>query len=556
MPLIMITAGPLQAPPGPLETQPDGAILLSGDMQSGSPASDTLLTSGDMQSGSPSSDNEQTSIPSEGDGGGEGVQLPAFFMAPAASGGDDSNPGTEDEPFLTLEKARDSMRGSSTKRTYLRAGTYNRTAELTLTSSDNNEIWIAYPVETPIIDGGGGAVQFLDANGANGLTWKGITFANSNIPFASGELCLLVGCPNWIVEDCHHDTLADRIWRLQSGSDGCKFLGNTFDSCTDNHIRVENSDNGVVAGNTVTNVLNGTSGIAPNFFGASGIEGWIIEYNSAENLAGAFSSIQDGGSVVNLNNTLRFNIIINALTEDWDDFGVMYQLGRSNAADTITLYDSNWIETWGHAFTTNPHHMAGIYLDDATSGVTLKNNVLIGGAEAKYAFFLHGGRNNEFFNNIALLDTGTKLGNPNTANQMALCNQQAFQNEVPGMVNNEFHTNILLSVNDAFAIASYGSNDWMTELGAGATGYMEPSVIQDLVRHQNINNWSGDTTETSSTAGDPEFSDAQNFDFELLNGASNPARLEGFADIVGVTDTAGAGPPSTWGIGGYDRANY
>ena len=488
--------------------------------------------------------------------GGSILAGPFFLTATPADGGNDANDGLT-APVATFARARDLMAASPTiKRTYFHGGVYPLTSPVVLDADDADEQYLAYPGETPIIDGGGDAVQFLDADGANGLRWKGITFANATIPFASGELCLLVNCPNWIVEDCHHLTLGDRVWRLQSGSDGCKFLGGTFDSCTDNSIRAENSDNGIVAGITFTNVINGTSGIAPNCFGASGIEGWVVEYNRAENLAGAFSSIQDGGAVVNLNNTLRFNIIKNALTADWDDFGVMYQLGRSNAADTITLYDSNWIETWGHAFTTNPHHMAGIYLDDATSGVTEKNNVLIGGAEAKYAYFLHGGRNNKCFNNIALLDTGTKFGNPETPNQMALANQQAFQNEVPGMVDNEFHTNILLSVNDAFEIAPYGNNNWMTELGAGAVGYMEPSVIRDLVRHQNINNWSGDTVESSSVAADPEFQDPQNFDFFLKNGASNPARLQGFVDIADVTDTIGAGPPSTWGPGGYNRANY
>jgi hypothetical protein len=87
------------------------------------------------------------------------VSVPAFYVAP---NGKDSNTGTLAAPFLTLEKAKKAMRSSYTiKTTYLRAGTYSRTKELTLTSVDNKETWATYPG---------------DANNSAVLMYKGAGF--------------------------------------------------------------------------------------------------------------------------------------------------------------------------------------------------------------------------------------------------------------------------------------------------------------------------------------------------------------------------------------------
>src|SRR5229473_21716 len=67
-----------------------------------------------------------------GDGGGTTAQCKAFLASaggdPAfyvSTGGNDSNPGTLDLPFKTIAKAQLTMQGSTTKTTYIRAGTYN-----------------------------------------------------------------------------------------------------------------------------------------------------------------------------------------------------------------------------------------------------------------------------------------------------------------------------------------------------------------------------------------------------------------------------------------------
>ena len=91
---------------------------------------------------------------------GGAVAAPAeFYVAP---GGADSNPGTLEKPFATLEKARDAVRnvkragglpeGGAT--VWLRGGEYPRTGPLELTSEDSGAagrpvVFAARPGERP-----------------------------------------------------------------------------------------------------------------------------------------------------------------------------------------------------------------------------------------------------------------------------------------------------------------------------------------------------------------------------------------------------------------------
>jgi len=104
-----------------------------------------------------------------------------------STNGSDSNAGTLAAPFLTLEKARNTMRASAspTKTIYILAGTYKRTATLQLTTADNNEIWRYYEpdgVNKAILDGGSTApntgVDIFTIYGGSNITINGLTFQN------------------------------------------------------------------------------------------------------------------------------------------------------------------------------------------------------------------------------------------------------------------------------------------------------------------------------------------------------------------------------------------
>lgn len=86
---------------------------------------------------------------------------PALFVD--ASGSDD-NPGTQDAPFATLQKARDAVRAINSSMTsdinvYIRGGRYPLSQTLTFDQGDSGTngyrvIYRAYPGEIPHISGG------------------------------------------------------------------------------------------------------------------------------------------------------------------------------------------------------------------------------------------------------------------------------------------------------------------------------------------------------------------------------------------------------------------
>ncbi len=71
-----------------------------------------------------------------------------------AKTGSDSNPGTESQPWLTIQKAANTLVAGDTA--YVKAGTYNE--QVIPSRSGSSGAWIsykAYPGDTVIIDGSG-----------------------------------------------------------------------------------------------------------------------------------------------------------------------------------------------------------------------------------------------------------------------------------------------------------------------------------------------------------------------------------------------------------------
>jgi parallel beta-helix repeat protein len=86
----------------------------------------------------------------------EAISGDTYYVAP---NGNDNNPGTLEEPWLTLQKAADIMVAGDT--TYVRSGTYDR-VNLKRSGSPGQYITFqAYPGEHPILDGGSWA-GFVD----------------------------------------------------------------------------------------------------------------------------------------------------------------------------------------------------------------------------------------------------------------------------------------------------------------------------------------------------------------------------------------------------------
>ena len=71
-----------------------------------------------------------------------------------ATNGSDSNPGTQAEPFATLEQARSAARGQAASKVWLHGGTYRLQKPLVLTPADSGLTIQAYQNETPVLSGG------------------------------------------------------------------------------------------------------------------------------------------------------------------------------------------------------------------------------------------------------------------------------------------------------------------------------------------------------------------------------------------------------------------
>jgi len=113
-------------------------------------------------------------------GTGVGQDANHYYVAPAP-GGNDSNPGTLDQPFATLAKARDVVRTVSASMTgditvYLRGGMYALSAPFALDARDSgtngfNVVYAAYPGEFPVISGGRTISGWTLHNAATNI-WK------------------------------------------------------------------------------------------------------------------------------------------------------------------------------------------------------------------------------------------------------------------------------------------------------------------------------------------------------------------------------------------------
>ncbi|MBI3684426.1 MAG: right-handed parallel beta-helix repeat-containing protein [Acidobacteria bacterium] len=68
--------------------------------------------------------------------------------------GSDGNPGTEEQPVATLERARTLLRTQGGGTAWLRGGTHHRTTPLILTAEDSNTTWRGWPDEEVRITGG------------------------------------------------------------------------------------------------------------------------------------------------------------------------------------------------------------------------------------------------------------------------------------------------------------------------------------------------------------------------------------------------------------------
>ena len=120
------------------------------------------------------------------------AQAATYYVAKS---GNDSNPGTETKPWLTIQKAADTMVAGDI--VYVKEGNYSQKLIIRTfgTSFDNMVSYLAYPGDTPIIDG-----QIYFSEGASYNKFNGFkiignqSFANINMEASNADHNIISNC--------------------------------------------------------------------------------------------------------------------------------------------------------------------------------------------------------------------------------------------------------------------------------------------------------------------------------------------------------------------------
>ena len=299
--------------------------------------------------------------------------VPAFYVSPS---GDDKNPGTIAQPFLTLPKAQSAMQGSaSIKTTYLRKGTYALSASsgtsncdwgmgstaVNLGSADSGETWSYYPP-----DGFGSAV--IDGGSTSSTTGVGCAFA------------------------------ADSASNLT-------FIGLQLQHLQYSAIWVSSSPNLTVSDNTIHDLTVGIFNVGGVAIHSS--SGVTVKNNYIHDVAYVGVGAWGGGMS---NTTISGNVVLSSCTapaapggndQDGGDCGAIY-LWDTTHASTNGMVTNNYIRDVNISSDGEGDYSGccatGIYLDDGMSNVTVSGNVVTG--IKSQCFVIHGGNNDSYTGNL------------------------------------------------------------------------------------------------------------------------------------------------------------
>jgi hypothetical protein len=264
----------------------------------------------------------------------------AFYVSP--SGSDSNNGTTASTPFATLAQAQKAMQGSSIKTTYLMGGTYQLSSTLALSDKDSGESWLAYPGQTPILDGGNKVSPGITITGNTGtskISVRGITLRN--VPGDGID-----------------------IW-------------NTSSDIVDSNTIYNISKNGIV-------IMGDSTGINLTH---------NLIYDIAQH---AIQAGNDPSNNSNHNILIDSNYIHDVNTQSGlSDTGAIYFDDRAHAESGIVI-SNNEIQNFGQSVSGNGAR--AIYLDDESSNVNVANNFVTGAGA--FAFQVHGGDHVVFTGNF------------------------------------------------------------------------------------------------------------------------------------------------------------
>jgi len=281
------------------------------------------------------------------------AQGATFFVSPTGS---DLNNGTSySTPFETFRAAQSAMEATGGGTTYIEGGKYNLQQPISLGNADPHQAWIAYPGETPILDGSVHKVPyafFVDEFNAD------VTIAGLDIRHFTNSGIYALYTSNLTVSGNFINNITSPDWR--TGASGASIL-------------FENVQNSTITKNHVN--TNTYAGIAVQAGGwGDSISGDIVSDNVVKN---ACTAVNDCGGI--------------------------YVLDVPQASLSVQVV-GNYIQSFG----TTTSLAKGIYLDNGTSDILVTNNTVTG--NGTYCWELHGGFGNILQHNICDMSSLVKAG--------------------------------------------------------------------------------------------------------------------------------------------------
>ena len=240
----------------------------------------------------------------------------------------------------------------------------------------------------------------MKLNGTRDVTVEGLTFTDGRTDFAALEMVNATGNS---VGNNHFVNVGTGI--LLKGSGGNLIGGNQLEHMAVHGIELTGDSNG---NHIYANDIQRVGEVRKHVAGimANGADDNLISNNDIAYSPRYGISIKNwNASNINTGNIIENNRILHTVLET-ADAGAIEILGRSSI-DTDMTIRGNWIEGVGGLATDASDQWLttwkgfGIYLDDLTGGVTIRDNFLKNTSQA--AVHIHGGDNNLVENNFSIL---------------------------------------------------------------------------------------------------------------------------------------------------------
>ncbi len=212
----------------------------------------------------------------------------AFYVAP---NGSDSNPGTKDKPWATLQHAAETLTAGQT--VYVRDGTYQLTERVEPKNSGTPDAWITfagYPGETVILDFSGRSVALDDRDYGAILISNGVSYIRiENLQVHNAQSSGISVCSAHhvdIIGNTTKHTFSSGINTLSIANNGCqnphdvRILHNTIIGATDNSMAMAGYGGGEAPHEAISTMGVQNFEIAYNHIHDSHKEGIDVKENS------------------------------------------------------------------------------------------------------------------------------------------------------------------------------------------------------------------------------------------------------------------------------------